>query len=720
MLRQQLTGISMAVCLAAASLEPVLGRPMPPSQPRPAPQTQAVGGLQLRVRRLPDAVELVLQDAGLGATLTQQPFADRWQGELRTERPRALQVGPQALALPAEGLEQIRFEGSGTSFRLTVLPTPGRLLGSPVVSSDGRDLVVRFPAAPQSQSLTWMPNLNRPTPVPTQTFVPPLRPRAVAPPVGDMAVGTMTLRNPSFLNVSGPPVTLTTRNAPARDVLLSLARMGGYGFVYVEDYGKSSKFEDKVKPDSLVSINKGDIKDQGFLSEQRFDPRPVTVHFVSENYSRAISSVVLSAGWQARKEGKTIFAGPNILRKPIGNIVSKAYRLNQASADSAADYLANLGALVTKTFQETISATTGVPLSGASTSNPQTTRTSTEAKVLQYGGEEGPLLGLQATTDSRLGTITVIGEASLVSVAQEFLRQLDIRQRQVALSVKILDVTLNNDTSISNSFAFRFGNNFIVNDSGRLVAAFNQALPEKAVSAPLAAINGSDQEFFDFLQAQIVSRNTKILASPTLILQEGGLSLDKSEIDKPVGNRVSEDGRIGRSRSNEAFVQVGTSLVTSYAVKQDVNGNNFCEPGFGNAGLTLGARVEKIDDNGFVTFALSPEISAPSGSQTAGNCGVVNVINSRLLDTGQVRVRDGQTLILTGVLSDLNTQVATKWPLLGDLPLIGQFFRSSSGSRTKNELVIMVTPKIIYDSDGATYGYGGYSSSYGRMGLGMN
>ena len=69
-------------------------------------------------------------------------------------------------------------------------------------------------------------------------------------------------------------------------------------------------------------------------------------------------------------------------------------------------------------------------------------------------------------------------------------------------------------------------------------------------------------------------------------------------------------------------------------------------------------------------------------------------------------MRDGQTLILTGVISDFNSQTATKWPILGDLPLVGQFFRSSGGTRQKRELVIMVTPHIINDTEGGTYGYG--------------
>jgi type IV pilus assembly protein PilQ len=152
---------------------------------------------------------------------------------------------------------------------------------------------------------------------------------------------------------------------------------------------------------------------------------------------------------------------------------------------------------------------------------------------------------------------------------------------------------------------------------------------------------------------------------------------------------------------------VGTQFVVGYDVKQDVNGNNFCQPVFGNAGLSFGARVDKIDDNGFVTFGLSPEISAAVGEQNiGGGCGAITLINNRQLDTGKVRVRDGQTLILTGVISDDDRTVVSKWPILGDLPLIGQFFRRTQGTRAKSELVIMVTPRIINDDNGGEYGYG--------------
>ena len=122
-------------------------------------------------------------------------------------------------------------------------------------------------------------------------------------------------------------------------------------------------------------------------------------------------------------------------------------------------------------------------------------------------------------------------------------------------------------------------------------------------------------QFFDFLAAQIQSTSTKVLANPTLIIQEGSEAAKGSD-----GANISSDGKVGRELSNEALVSVGSQLVTSFEVKQDTNGNNFCQPVFGNAGLTFGARVDKIDDNGFVTFSLSPEISAPVGvPQSIGN-----------------------------------------------------------------------------------------------------
>jgi type IV pilus assembly protein PilQ len=726
-------------------------------------------------------------------------------------------------------VRSISIEGSGTVFTLRATPVGGYPLRPPLVSADGRNVVLSFAAPLQATLQTTQRNSLAPGAVANPNLVPPLRARATAPPVGDMAVGTMVLKNPNHLNVRGPKVTLTFKGVPASNALQALARLGGYGFVY--NVGSRA---------GQLKTGGADTSGGQKGSTSSFDQAnpPVTASFVNEDYRTAISMVLATSDIQAKLNGNTIIAGRNVLMDVnTGNQISKVYRLNQVSAKSAAEYLASLGAIIrvpnTQLTTESKSNSTGsggasgspgtLQAGGATATNISAT-TAERTLIEQFGGEGGPLTGLGGTTDTRLGTLTLVGIPSLVSIAEQYLKQIDLRQRQVALSIRILDVTLDNDTTIDNSFAFRYGNNFIVNQQGSLVANFGalkppassdaglpglydalagspivgagsmrlpgaggppflnqlppssqtpfydpnyryrpsfgtytnpaqpglvgfepgkaaipavpdriiklpdgsfqfiqgtpavQATPDKFTSGNPAAFQYPPNQFFDFLKAQILSGSTKVLASPTLILSEnndpienmgsGAGNMDESNFLGSIStnNLVPT---IGRSRSNESAVVVGERIVTGYSVQPGQNGApNSCQPEFGIAGLTFGAKISKIDDNGFVTFTLSPTISARSSQENIPGCGPVALLTIRSLDTGRARVRDGQTLILTGVLSDRDLQLVSKWPVLGDLPIVGQFFRTSIGSREKRELVVMVTPRIINDTEGGSYGYG--------------
>jgi len=710
--------------------------------------------LNLRVRRQSDGVEVVIEGVGAAPELQQTTRGTVWLGRLLTSRPAVLPGGGQRLSVPEAGFQSLSLVGAGQVFELQVTPIPGYPLGRPVVSADGRDLILSFAASGQASQQTSSLDLRRPGRVsePTAAYVPPLQPQAVAPPVGDMAVGTMLITNSSYLNVSGPPVTMTSRNASAREVLVGLSRLGGYGFVFIEDSNKED--------------NAGAAPST---------PR-VSMSFRNENYGQAFNSALLAAGLQAKRQGNTILMGTNVLGKSFGAQLSKVYRLNQVNANSAADYLANLGAQVTKTNTINTAITEGANpnTTAVGASNLATTTSSRQTKVESYSAGSGPLQGLIATTDSRLSTITLVGEPRLVTVAESYLRQLDLRQRQVALSVKILDVSLGNNAAIDNSFAVRWGNNFIVNDQGQMVGAFNSLLPptydafgraypsdvtweidEKGkvtATAPTGFnVNGGVQlgtspypsqpdasifkdatkrnpglsynpnNFYNFVNASIRSSNTKVLASPTLILSENAEELRKGEDTQAIniaslssggsGSGGSGGGdsnaTIGRTKANESYVTVGEQVITNYTVTSGTQGNgNSCQPEFGIAGLTFGARVSKIDDNGFVTFSMSPAITAALRQQVVAGCGPIDILAVRRLDTGSARVRDGQTLIMTGVISDADRQEVSKWPILGDVPIIGQFFRSSNNNRAKRELVILVTPRIINDNEGGTFGYG--------------
>ena len=216
------------------------------------------------------------------------------------------------------------------------------------------------------------------------------------------------IKNPNLLKISGPDVTLVFKKTEAKKIFEYLADIANYGFVYV----KNNATNDSDSVERLISL---------------------TLENVS--YQKAFNSVLLASGLQAKLHNNVLYIGPNVRDRVFSERSSGVYQLNQISASSAADYLANLGASVTKTYTITTSVTQGASQSqaveGASSSSTTTDQSETSVKV--YGASIGPLIGLIATTDERLRTVTMFGEENIIDLAKVFLQRLDKKQKQVAL-----------------------------------------------------------------------------------------------------------------------------------------------------------------------------------------------------------------------------------------------------------------------------------------------
>jgi type IV pilus assembly protein PilQ len=187
-------------------------------------------------------------------------------------------------------------------------------------------------------------------------------------------------------------------------------------------------------------------------------------------------------------------------------------------------------------------------------------------------------------------------------------------------------------------------------------------------------------QFLSRLQAQIVSGNAKVLTDPNLTVQEG------------------ENATVSLTQD----VLVGQRLVPPPA---NTNLPTVVEPRIEQAGLTLNINVSRVDDNGFINMAISPSVSAPSSTTALSDGNLITLLSRRTLNSGQIRLRDNQTLILSGVIQDTDRETTSKVPFLGDLPIIGSLFRSTNTSKTRNEVVIVVTPRILDDSDQSQFGY---------------
>ena len=188
--------------------------------------------------------------------------------------------------------------------------------------------------------------------------------------------------------------------------------------------------------------------------------------------------------------------------------------------------------------------------------------------------------------------------------------------------------------------------------------------------------------FLASLEAQVVSGNAKILTDPTLVVQEG----------------------------QEATVKLVQEVIGSIATDIDTeSGVRTVTPVIREAGLKLTVNIEKIDDNGFINFTVSPVVSAVGSTidfdtGTAGE-NTLSLLNIRELSSGLIRLRDSQTLILSGIIQESDRTTVSKVPILGDIPLLGALFRSTNRQNQRNEVIVLVTPQIIDDSESSGFGY---------------
>ena len=458
------------------------------------------------------------------------------------------------------------------------------------------------------------------------------------------------IANPNLINIKGPKISIILNKTPAKKAFEYLAKLGNYGYVWIQNDPTNKEEKGSGKAD---------------------DQRLITLNMKNVNFRRAFNATIIASGLQAKIYNNVIYVGPNVRNTVFTYRDTSIIQLNQITASSAADYLANLGASVTKTFTVSTSVTEGASQSqsiqgGASSS---TTTSQSETKVKTYGADIGPLVGLIATTDERLQTITLVGEKNIVRLAKSYLKNLDKRQKQVALNVKVLDVNLSDKESFSKSWILPLnsGSPYIIAQSPNLRAGIGPPRIGKFVSSELTA--------------SIQKGTTKVLASPTLILNESG-------------GAAGDGSSTGRTLANEGFVEVGDQVPVN-ATFVEGSGCNFT---YDLVGIKLGARILGIDRNRFITFAMTPIVTGISGTQTITNCGEVNLLNTRRLDTGAVRIKNGETLVLTGVIQDSDIETLVKFPILGDIPIMGSLFRSTSKEIGKRELIVLVTPRIIEDT----------------------
>lgn len=617
---------------------------------------------------------------------------------------------------------------------------------------------------------------------------PQFLPRAVAPPVGDMSVSNVRNTTPTVnLGTSALIPRLVLRDAPATEVLALLTRAAGLNIIFTDQGGAEG------------------------------GAATVSLDLENEPIADVFNSVLLISGLKANRQGNTIFVG-NRLPPSVKSTITRSIRLNQYSAIGAASFLNSQGAqgnIVEVKEEETDGKVTQ-------------TFTVKPLESKEKDSEYLVLRGLTVHADPIHDTVTLVGEPHLVQTATSFLTQLDVRRRQVAVNVKVVDIQLDQVDSFGSSFSFGIDNTGVIQDggvgvinfgtnnqnvdpqqwrvdeAGNLIPAYTEEISitedfaqnlannlsnslsqstntassdqlsrnfSDAISRTLSQFGNStsfSRDQAESLQRALTESLTRV-ASETLgnsntkditesitrsISRElqglplgtpnaGRITPFGASVDptQPGGQAVLRPGRnfnvpqafLAQIRANVSSGnakiltdptlvvqerQVGTvklveNVVTSVNTSIDqLSGVRTTTPVIEPAGLTLSVIVDKIDDNGFITLQVNPSISAPGSPQIfrsgVGADNVITPLVERTVSSGRIRLRDGQTLILSGIIQDGERTTVSKVPILGDLPLIGSLFRSTVKDKARSEVVVILTPQVLDDSEG----YSGFGYNY--------
>ncbi len=106
-----------------------------------------------------------------------------------------------------------------------------------------------------------------------------------------------------------------------------------------------------------------------------------------------------------------------------------------------------------------------------------------------------------------------------------------------------------------------------------------------------------------------------------------------------------------------------------------------------------------INPNGLVIMDVAPEISAISDATIDFGNGVKSTIFSKRSSSSKVAVKNGQTVVIGGLMQDDESETIDKVPVLGDIPLLGLLFQRKTTSKGKTELLIFLTPQVAEDAD---------------------
>ncbi len=311
----------------------------------------------------------------------------------------------------------------------------------------------------------------------------------------------------------------------------------------------------------------------------------------------------------------------------------------------------------------------------------------TKTFILNFGKSEeivSTLEGMKSdrgsiSLDSRTNTLIVTDTLDSLENMEEVIAKLDSITPQVLIEAKIVETTLNNSenlgvdwlmqvtaTGAKRSNMWPFMNN---TDNQYLDDPFpgaDRTVPDSTkanLNFSYGTLNFTQlQSVFEILRTRT---DTNILSNPRIVTLDNQMAKIIVGVDYPIPNYSFNQ-------------ETGSLQVSGFTWR--------------NIGVIFEV-TPSINSSGFVTLDVTPEVSEMVGEVPFDN------INLPLISKEQaqtkVMVKDGETLVIAGLIKDSVTDTEKKVPFLGSIPLVGRVFNKTDKTVVKTDLLIFITPRII-------------------------
>ena len=380
----------------------------------------------------------------------------------------------------------------------------------------------------------------------------------------------------------------------------------------------------------------------------------ITVQLAGVSFQEALDIITKTKGLQYQTIGNTIIVGTkNNMSAGFGQL--HVFHLKFANPDdvvNAAKLALGLGGSTESSSTENSTQTT-------TTSNTNNTNSTTS----NNDGTTTAEISGNLTVDKATNSLLFYGTASEAQKIRVVLDQIDIPYEQVSLEAQVMSINKTDSKNLGIEWEWSKAPQYYEEYTAEKItraSSFNKGTTGGIISFGRSP-DGLPYEFYYAAKINALINNGKanILSKPKITTINGKEATINIGGEVPIPTLTVSDN----------------TTTTTYEYKE--------------TGIIL-KYTPRVNDDGYITAKIHTEVSTPTYDADAK----AYRFNKRSADT-QVRLKDGETMVIGGLIGSDESKVMSKIPFLGDLPILGRFFSNVNNSKNESEVIIFVTARIV-------------------------